>query len=1266
MRRSRSLVLLAVLALSAVLPVAPAAGAPPGGTPPGQAGRPTAEKVVFFSSDGMRPDLMEKYAGMGLMPTYKTLIATGVRGENGLVQAFPPNTGVGWYTLATGTYPSEHGSTNNTFFRQGETSFNNRTAAFSSGVLQADTIANAAERAGSKVVAVEWAGARNFSPALQGPVVDFRSFFSDRGVILNYDLPGQPARISAFLNPTSAYQRVDLDPVSGWSNTPSSYSPAKQETFDVNSSSVGNDRYDLYIYDSTNDTTVNYDRVLVVPNAAGKDASQEVAILAAGQWADVKVMLTSGLTAGFNVKLVDLKPDLSQFRLYFTSFARANASYNALGSTSSAAFEETLNVKFPASTAADFAPLEGGIIDEDTYVQQGLMWRDSAWSYLRYILSTGAVPTVDGATITGLGVRPDLLLAGSPITDEFSHQFLGLVTPVDMDGDPNPYYDDVEGDGIADGRLAVREGYIRSAYVAGDATLGLARELVGGNPTTFASSDHGFAAQWYAVNAGKVLYDAGLQATGPTGSTTEVTSNCRAGTGTGSVNLAKACWAGGTAQIYINPGALRSSSRPTAPTYEEVRTSIISAFSGLSDPANPGKQVVARILRKEELRNVDGSDSLHPSRSGDVVVVTRPPYQFDAATAGQRIAFSQFFGQHGFLPELVDLAANVNMRGTFVAAGPGIRKQAPVAGVRAIDLAPTIAFLLEIPGPQNARGRIMTDLFPSPGRWKDVTILQISDFHGQIVPLSDTADNLAAPANNPAFDIGGAAFLKPWFDWYRAEATGGSLTVAGGDSVGATPPISNFFEDKPAVEIMNLMGITSDGVGNHNFDAGYAHFLDTIVPLAEFPYLTANVIQTGDVVPGWQPSAVWNFDGFKLGIVGFTNSDLEELIFPGNLGPFEITDAVAAVNAQAAALRAKGAKVVVAVGHEGATAGTLSNPTGPLVDIADAVEGVDAVLGDHSDFQALTTRPNGVLVAENRSKGIRFTRIRLIVDASTQGVVYKTADWHKPWAIGITPDPAIKAVIDDLNAQLVPILTPLVGYSTVAVPRSDACFDSVSNPSGRKCESLIGNVTADALRASTGADFGITNSGGLRANLTCPTTDSPTDFCPATLYPFAPNQFPITRGQVLGVLPFGNIVVTVDVTGAELKTMLENGVSRMPDANGRFPEVSGLCFTYDISAPAQSRVTGAVEQAADGSCAGPAVDLTTSTTYTIAENDFMATGGDGYPNFYFEGRVTALDYMDVAVTDYIAGQPGSTISPAIQGRITCTTSGATACPIVTP
>jgi 2',3'-cyclic-nucleotide 2'-phosphodiesterase (5'-nucleotidase family) len=348
----------------------------------------------------------------------------------------------------------------------------------------------------------------------------------------------------------------------------------------------------------------------------------------------------------------------------------------------------------------------------------------------------------------------------------------------------------------------------------------------------------------------------------------------------------------------------------------------------------------------------------------------------------------------------------------------------------------------------------------------------------------------------------------------------------------------------------------------------------------------------------------------------------------------------------------------VAIGHLGATAGTLAAPTGPLVDLADAVTNVDAVIGDHTDVQVLTTRSNGVLVTENRSKGIRFTRVRLIVDPSTKKVVYKTADFHKPWDIGVTPDPTIQARIDDLNAQLQPILGTVIGSSTRFIPRADAC----GTGNGRTCESLVGNVVSDAVldkyKTSVGTEFVISNSGGLRADLTCPTSDVSGDFCPA----YTPPPYLITRGQVLTVLPYGNIVVTLQVNGAELKTMLENGVSRMPNVDGRFAQVAGLCFTYDIQQPAGSRVTSAVRAAADGSCTATPIDLTAASTYKIAENDFMVSGGDGYPNFF--SRSTSQGILDQVTADYITAH--SPISPSIQGRITCTTSGATACPVVVP
>ncbi len=1210
----------------------------------------SANPIIFYAADGMRQDLMERYAAEGSMPTYADLIATGVAGDNGLVQAFPPNTGVGWYTLATGTYPSEHGSTNNTFFRTGD-SWSNRTAAFSNGVLQADTIAEAAVRAGKKVASIEWSGGSRTATQAQGPVVDYRSFQSNRGLWTNWDVPGQPAGAAAF---GVQYQRFDLADASGWINVPASYSPAKQGTFDLGSNTSGgnpviaNDKYDFYVYDSTNDASLNYDFVLIVPNADAKDGSHSVANLAPQEWADVKVVLATpaGKTAGFYVKAQMFEPDLSKFAIYFTSAARSVATCNGCGYGGD--FEDDLNRLFPSSNAADYAIFESGLVDADTYIEQGLMWSNSIFSYMRYILGTDPVPTVDGGTVPGIGYQPDLLMLGEPTTDEFSHMFFGLTIPM-VNGLANPYYNNY----YSYGELIspdVADGFLRLAYTEADETLALGKEMVGGNPTLFATSDHGFGAQWLAVNAGKVLFDAGIQNTG--GATpAEVFSNCAAGTGTGAINLAKACWAGGTAQIYVN------STLPTGVTYAQVRTDVVNAFQGLTDPANPGAQVVLRILMKEELRDVDGSDSLHPNRSGDVVVVLNPPYQFDAATRGQRIAFSQFFGQHGFLPELVSLADGVNMHATFVAAGPGIRHQGPVAGIRAIDLTPTIAFLMDIPGPVNARGKILYNLLPNPGQYKEATILYISDFHGQIIPLSQTADTVG-----PSFGIGGAAYLKPWFDWYRAEATGdgryGSITVTGGDTVGASPPISNFFGDLPTIHAMNDMGLTADTLGNHSFDRGQQYLRTVLIPASDYPYLASNVVYqtTGKLPPEWKASQVFNFEGFKLGVIGFTLPGLQELIFPGYLDPFMVIDPATTINAEAARLRSKGkVNAIIAVGHMGIDLNSTGQiiPPSPLLELANDLSGVDAVLGGHTHNQVITYQ-NGKLVAESTNSGTRFTRIRLTIDTNSKAVIYETADFHKPWNIGVTPDPTIQAMIDDLTLQLAPIFSTVIGNSTVAIPRADSC----GRADGRLCESKIGDVTADALRITYNTDFAITNSGGLRADLTCPTTDNPSDFCPA----FTPPPYPITRGQVLAVLPFGNLVFTVSINGAELKQYLENGVSVMPSANGKFPQVSGLCFTYDISAPASSRVLSAVRQAANGTCTGPAIDLTAASTYTIAQNDFMATGGDGYPNVYTRG--TTQNIMDQVLADYITAK--TPISPAIQGRIVCTTTGATVCPVVVP
>jgi 2',3'-cyclic-nucleotide 2'-phosphodiesterase (5'-nucleotidase family)/predicted AlkP superfamily phosphohydrolase/phosphomutase len=1224
-------------------------------------GRPV-DKVVLFSSDGMRPDLMEKYAKDGLMPTYKALMKDGATGKDGMLQAFPPNTGVGWYTLATGTYPSEHGSTNNTFFRTGDSSFNNSTSFSASGILQADTLAASAERAGKKVAQIEWTGGRN--AGIKGPTVDYLNFFSGRGVLTYPSVPSEAAGAASF---GLQYQIASFAPASGWTNLPASTLPAKESVLTVPTTFAAQNPtrvYDVLVYAAG----AGYDHVLLVRQSDGKDASKAVANLPQGVFKEIKVTGPDGLigarageTAGFYVKLIDVAGDLSSFKLYFTSVARVIATCDSspggpcaglpAGISGEDRLEKYIADNLPTAIDADFAPEEAGIIDEDTYVEQG---RDLEKAYgdavLSFVLGT---------------LQPDteLALVGYPFTDEASHQFMGLVSKKDPDGKPNPCYDvmpkfdDVEctGTGTAH-RVDIREGYIRSAYATADEKLALARQLMGGNPTTFAVSDHGFGAQRYAVNATKVLFDATVH---NTVTNTDVSlhasnanaSNCRAA----ATDLAKACWAGGTIQIYVN------TTLPAGITYEAVRTAAIGAFQNLTDPANPGKQVILKILKKEDLRDVDGSDSLHPNRSGDVVVVTAPPYQSDAGTNGVAIALSHFFGQHGYLPDYVSDKGNVDMHATFVAGGPLIRHKDNAKDVRAVDVAPTIAFLMDIPGPLNARGNILYDVLDDPAHWKEATILYISDFHGQLTPLAQTADSFG-----PSFSIGGAAFMKPWFDRYGHDAVGKTLLLSGGDAVGASPPISNFFGDVPTMNVLNMLGLDADTLGNHNFDRGSQYLRETLIPIAKFPYLSANAVfaSNGKLPKEWDASHVFNLPGgFKLGVIGYTLPELPTLIFPGYLDPFVITDPVAAVNAEAAKLGKK-VDAVVAVGHIGGDGTVVTAPTGELMDFANGLTGVDVALGGHTHAEYITTATNGVLVAESPNAGTQFTRIRVVVDTKANTVVYKTADFHKMWDIGVTPDKKIDGYIADLNTQLAPIFNTVIGSSTKAIPRADQCGRS----DGRLCESLIGDVATDALRTTYGTDFAITNSGGLRADLTCPTADNPGDFCP----PFTPPPYPISRGQVLAVLPFGNVVFTVSLHGgAELKTFLENGVSLMPSAQGRFPQVSGLCFTYDIAAPAGNRVTSAVRQAADGSCTGASIDLTTSTPdYTIAENDFMATGGDGYPNVYSRG--TTQNLMDQVVADYVTAN--SPLAPTVQafpnGRVNCADSNgvgtAPDCPVLVP
>lgn len=529
---------------------------------------------------------------------------------------------------------------------------------------------------------------------------------------------------------------------------------------------------------------------------------------------------------------------------------------------------------------------------------------------------------------------------------------------------------------------------------------------------------------------------------------------------------------------------------------------------------------------------------------------------------------------------------------------------------------------------------------PPKGGTVELQILQYSDWHGQLDPLSVFGEGV----------FGGAAELATYFRMEEANNPN-TLIITGGDDFGASPPLANFFDEAPAVLAQNLMGTDVSALGNHNFDKGVDH-LQEMVNTADYAYLGANLEDVGANVVGVAPYKIFHFPGIKVAVIGVTNEEAPELVFPGSFGTINITDAGVAAQKARDKLAKQGVDVFILVAHDGLRTSTPA--TGELIDLANSVSGFDLVLGDHTDIKYSDTI-NGALVVENRSRGRTYARISLEVKTGNGGVTSKSVTFVDPVSADVEPAADVVALLQPYRDALGPILNVQVGESSVAIPRSDSC----GRADGRLCESLVGNVVTDAMRSTYGTDFAITNSGGLRSSLTCPTTDLPNDFCPA----FTPPPYPITRGQVLTVLPFGNFVVTFEATGGEVKQFLENAVSAIPGANGRYGQVSGLCFTFNADALANSRVTSAVRQAADGSCTGAAVDFGAGASYTVAINDFMATGGDGYPVVF--PKVTSREIMDQVLADYVTANPA--LSPSIQGRITCeSTATPSNCPTPLP
>ena len=235
--------------------------------------------------------------------------------------------------MATGAYPADHGSTNNTYFRAGERSPTGRRSRLP-GVLQADTIADAAERAGKKVAQIDWvAGAASGV----GPVVEFTNFFTNRGVLVGAADPVEKAG-SAFFGVN--YEDAALVPAAGWSGVPTGDPAAtpKETTWAVPSSFAAqnpNRSYNVYFYDSVVGGGAAFNHVIVSP--VGKSGGAPSVDLAVGDFKGIKLMGGNGLigaranqTAGHYVKLISITPDGSQFKLYLTSLTRAIARCGAV------------------------------------------------------------------------------------------------------------------------------------------------------------------------------------------------------------------------------------------------------------------------------------------------------------------------------------------------------------------------------------------------------------------------------------------------------------------------------------------------------------------------------------------------------------------------------------------------------------------------------------------------------------------------------------------------------------------------------------------------------------------------------------------------------------------------------------------------------------------------------------------------------------------------------------------------------------------------
>ncbi|WLR55512.1 bifunctional 2',3'-cyclic-nucleotide 2'-phosphodiesterase/3'-nucleotidase [Mesobacillus subterraneus] len=496
------------------------------------------------------------------------------------------------------------------------------------------------------------------------------------------------------------------------------------------------------------------------------------------------------------------------------------------------------------------------------------------------------------------------------------------------------------------------------------------------------------------------------------------------------------------------------------------------------------------------------------------------------------------------------------------------------------------------------------------GKPFEVQLLGINDFHGQL----DTF--------NSKLNAGGVEYLAAYLKKHEAENPENTLMLHAGDAVGASSPVSALLQDEPTIDILNKIGFDIGTVGNHEFDEGVDEMLRLInggshpktvekygeFEGADFSYVAANVVDENTNLPILDPYVVKEVNGVPIGFIGIAYSDTPSIVTPSGTAGVKFTDETEAINKYAKELKDKGIEAIVVITHNPAKSDRDgSNATEELVDIAKNIDDEVDVLFVGHNHQYTNTVVDGKLLVQSYSYGTAFSDVDLMIDPATKDIVSATAEIVDVKRDGITPDAEIKEILDTYIADVAPILNEKIGTATEFISRE-------ANVDG---ESAMGNMVADAMRWKTGTDFAFMNSGGVRADI---------------------DAGEITWKEAFTVQPFGNDLVTMDVTGAQIKTLLE----QQWGSKVRIMPVSGLKVTYDDSRAAGDRIVSITKQ--DGT------PVAADQTYSITVNNYMADGGDGYA-ILATIKDRTIDVVDLeGFVGYI--KANGTVNPKIEGRVT--------------